>query len=397
VVPLLRVSIAYIAYFGAVGAAWPYLPVYYRGLGLSLGTIGALAAMSAAVQLFAAPAWGALADRFSRTRLTLPAAALVGVAGAVLLANGRDLTAIAVGVVVLAAGLAGVGPVLDARAIETLGADRIRYGQVRAIGSAAFVAVAWSVGLLIDQRDVRALFVVYVPALLLTAAVSTTLVRRPTTRAVGVARGALGLIRSPGMRLFMVGTFLVWTALVAANAFYSIRVSALGGAAETVGLVWALGAAVEVPVMWYYPRIAARYGTGRPLVVGAVLFAVRAAVAAVASDPFLLVAIAPIEGAAFGLFYVGGVTFVAERAPAGLNATAQGVLTAVAGLAAIVGSAAGGAVAGALEIEGLFAASAAIGAVAAFVIALAVRGATLRAGPALGRPTIEFLPEEIHP
>jgi len=397
VAPLLRVSVAYVAFFGAVGASWPYLPVYYRGLGLSLGTIGALAAASAAVQLLAAPAWGALADRFSRTRLTLPAATLVGVAGALLLANARDLPAIAAGVLVLAAGLAGVGPVLDARAIETLGADRIRYGQVRAIGSVAFVAVAWSVGLLIDRLEVGSLFLVYLPALLLTAAVSATLVRRPTTRAVGVARGTLGLIRSPGMRLFMVGTFLVWTALVAANAFYSIRVTALGGAAQTVGLAWAVGAAVEVPVMWFYPRIAARYGTGRPLVVGAVLFAVRAAVAAAATDPFLLVAIAPIEGMAFGLFYVGGVTFVAERAPSGLNATAQGVLTAVAGLAAIVGSAGGGVVAGVLEIEGLFAVSAAVGTLAAVVIALAVRGAALRTGAAPGRTPIEFLREEIHP
>lgn len=327
------------------------------------------------MQLLAAPAWGALADRFPRTRLTLPAATLVGVAGAVLLANARDLPAITAGVLVLAAGLAGVGPVLDARAIETLGPARIRYGQVRAIGSVAFVVVAWGVGLLIDRRDAGALFLAYLPALLVTAAVSATLVRRPTTRAVGIARGALSLVRAPGMRLFMFGTFLVWTALVAANAFYSIRVTALGGEAQTVGLAWAVGAAVEVPVMWFYPRIAVRFGTGRPLVVGAVLFAVRAAIAAVATDPLLLVAISPIEGIAFGLFYVGGVTFVAERAPAGLAATAQGVFTAVAGLAAIVGSAAGGVVAGALEIEGLFAVSAAASTLAALVIALAVRGA----------------------
>lgn len=44
--PLYRVSIAYVAYFAAVGAAWPYLPIYYRELGLSLAAIGALAAAS---------------------------------------------------------------------------------------------------------------------------------------------------------------------------------------------------------------------------------------------------------------------------------------------------------------------------------------------------------------
>ncbi len=79
-----------------------------------------------------------------------------------------------------------MGPILDARTIETLGPDRIRYGQVRALGSVAFVAAAWAVGLLIDARDVPALFIVYIPALLLTALVSATLVRRPTTRAVGI-------------------------------------------------------------------------------------------------------------------------------------------------------------------------------------------------------------------
>ena len=374
--PLLRVSIAYLAYFAAVGAAWPYLPIYYRGIGLSLGTIGGLAAIAAAIQLLAAPGWGALADRFPQTRLTLPAATTVGIVGASLLAGARDLPAITGGVIVLAAGLAGVGPVLDARAIETLGRDRIRYGQVRALGSVAFVVAALGVGLLMDRAGNRALFVAYLPALVVTAIVSATLTRRPTKRTIGIAHGALSLVRSPAMRLFLAGTFLVWTALIAANAFYSIRMIALGGAPGTVGLSWALGAAVEVPVMWFYPRLAARYGTARPLVVGAVLFALRAALATFAADPLLLIAIAPLEGLAFGLFYVGGVTFTAERAPSGLAATAQGVFTAVAGLASIVGSAAGGMLAGALTIPGLFAVCAVGSSIAAGVVAIAVRAAS---------------------
>ncbi len=386
--PIYRVSIAYVAYFAAVGAAWPYLPIYYRELGLDLAAIGALAALSAAVQLVASPAWGALADRFPHTRLTLPLAALVGVAGALILVTGRDLAQITAGAVVLAGGLSGVGPVLDARAIETLGPDRIRYGQVRALGSVAFVVAAWAVGLLIDARDVAALFLVYVPALLVTALVSATLVRRPTTRAVGILRGAIGLIRAPGMRLFLFGTFLVWTSLIAANAFFSIRIVALGGAAQMVGLVWAIGAAVEVPVMWFFPRIARRHGTGRPLIVGAFLFAIRTGVAALATDPLVLLATAPIEGAAFGLFYVGGVTFVAERAPAGLAATAQGLFTAVSGLASIVGSAVGGLIAGAIGIPGLFAICSVGGLLAAVVVVLAVArsGIPARTFAAAGGP-----------
>lgn len=40
--PIWRVSIGYVAYFSAVGAAWPYLPIYYRELGLSRAAIGSL-------------------------------------------------------------------------------------------------------------------------------------------------------------------------------------------------------------------------------------------------------------------------------------------------------------------------------------------------------------------
>ena len=49
-----------------IGAAFPYLPVFYRDLGLTLAEIGVLTAIQAAVQLLLAPVWGGLADRFPR-------------------------------------------------------------------------------------------------------------------------------------------------------------------------------------------------------------------------------------------------------------------------------------------------------------------------------------------
>jgi hypothetical protein len=93
------------------------------------------------------------------------------------------------------------------------------------------------------------------------------------------------------------------------------------------------------------------------------------------------VVIALLEGAAFGLFFVGGVGFVAARAPAGLAGTAQGVFSATTGLATILGTAAAGVVATAVTIPGMFAVAAAVGLVAALAVADAVRGAILP-GPA---------------
>jgi MFS family permease len=136
-----------------------------------------------------------------------------------------------------------------------------------------------------------------------------------------------------------------------------------------------VGALVEIPIMWTFPRLSARFSAERLLVTGGAIFAARNLLAALAPNGAVLVAIAPLEGAAFGLFFVGGVGFVAARAPAGLAGTAQGIFSATTGLAAILGTGAAGLIASALTIPGMFAVAGLVGVVATIVVADAVRGA----------------------
>ncbi|HEY6057286.1 MAG TPA: MFS transporter [Candidatus Limnocylindrales bacterium] len=385
--PTMRAVLGYVAYFSAIGAVFPYLPIYYRSLGLDLSAVGLLAALSAATQLVSAPLWGGLNDTFARSRLPIPAAAMTAAFGAVLLVLARDLPSAAAGIAIVAIGVAGIGPVLDARTLDLLGSDRQRYGQVRAWGSAAFVVSSMLVGILVDRAGVASLFAVYVPCLVLTAVIGLTLPRPAVGRRhVNLLGGAMGVVRGPGMTLFLVGGLLVWTMLQAANAYYSVRVAALGGANQVVGLSWAVGAAVEVPVMFAFAKLSRRFGTELLLVCGAVLFAVRGGAAALAADPLALVAIAPIEGVGFALFSVGAVGFVASRAPTGYGATAQGVYAAVLGLASIIGAACAGAFVDAAGVQALFGVAALGGAGASVVVALAVRNPRSAGGQASAEP-----------
>jgi MFS transporter, PPP family, 3-phenylpropionic acid transporter len=372
-----RLSFAYIVYFSAIGAAFPYLPVFYHDLGLDFDAIGLVAALQAATQLVTAPIWGGLADRFPHSRLTLPAAALFAAAGAAVLLLATDLLGAILGAIVggviLFAGLAGIGPVLDARSLELLGSDRHRYGQVRAWGSVAFVVSATIVGIVLDREGPRAIFAIYLPALLLTAVVTAFLPRKGTSRSASIMRGARVALASPGLGLFLVGVFLVWTSLTALNAFYSIQIVALGGGNTLVGLAWALGATVEVPIMFGYARLGKRFGNEPIMIVGAFTFALRALLASLAVDPTALVFISVLEGFSFACFFVGGVTYVAGLAPASLSGTAQGLFAAVAGLATIVGSSLSGVIAGWLTIPGLFATTAVGHLIAAVVVTYAIR------------------------
>jgi len=78
-----------------------------------------------------------------------------------------------------------------------------------------------------------------------------------------------------------------------------------------------VGALVETPIMWTFPRLSARFSAERLLVTGSAIFAARNLLAALAPSGAVLVAIAPLEGAAFGLFFVGGVGLLVAR-PSGV-------------------------------------------------------------------------------
>ena len=383
-----RIFLAYLVYFGAIGAAYPYLPVFYRDLGLTFEEIGILTAIQAATQLALGPVWGGLVDRFPRVGLTLPLAAAVAAVGGFILFLATDFSSSLAGSMLLFAGLAGIGPTLDARTLETLGpAGRDRYGQVRAFGSLAFVVVALLVGLLLEAQGSRSLFWVYLPCLIGTVLVTSTIRRRGTTRSISMLRGAGHILGAPGMLLFFGGFTIVWTSLTAMNAFYSIQVVALGGGTSLVGVTWGFGAIIEVPLMYAFPRLAARFGTERLLVFGALVFALRGLLGAVAVDPVALVLIAPLEGLGFACAFVGGVTVLAARLPTSLGGTAQGLFSASAGLATIIGSIVGGTVAGAVGIPGMFATTAAIGLAGTIVLGYAVLGPHAPIGPASAPPT----------
>jgi MFS transporter, PPP family, 3-phenylpropionic acid transporter len=370
-----RILLAYLVYFAAIGAAFPYLPVFYRDLGLGLSEIGLLTAIQAAVTLLLAPVWGGLADRFPRTRLTLPLAAAVATVGATILFRAESFPVVLGGSLILYAGLSGIAPTLDARTLETLGPEnRSRYGEVRAFGSLAFVLSTLGVGFLLDAEGARSLFWVYLPFLVATVVVTATIPRRGSSHSVNLLRGASVFLSTSGVALFFAGFTVVWASLSAVTAFYSIQIVALGGNPGMVGVAWAFGAAIEVPFMYAFPRIGARVGTERLVVLGSLAFTLRALLSALAVDPTTLILIAPLEGLGFASVFVGGVTVLAARAPAGMQGTAQGLFSASAGLATIIGSIGGGTLAGALGIREAFLICSGVSLVGAGILAVALLG-----------------------
>jgi MFS family permease len=358
--PRTFAALGYIAAYSAVGAAAPYFPVYYQSLGLTLDAIGLLAALSALTGLVAAPAWGIVSDRFSGARWVLPAACLASAAAATLLGLATSPVVAAICAVAYFLAWAGVGPLLDVRALETVGDEHSRFARLRVWGSVSFIVSTLIVGALIEQATVRALFVVLVGSILATALVAAGLRGRDKhhdhdSDAPRLA-GLRAVVGAPALRAFVIVALLAWSSSTAINGFFSIYLVDVGAPESLVGLSWAIGAVVEIPLMVAFPMLARRFGLEALVVAGATFLLFRAVALVVVSNPLLVALTMTLHGVGFALLLVGGVAYAARHAPERAAATAQGVLAGVVfGLAQAVGPAVGGAVGRSIGIQQMFA------------------------------------------
>ena len=381
--PPAAARLAYLALYGSVGASFPYLAVFFGSRGLGLEAIGLLTALTAVAGLVAAPLWGTLADRFAGSWGVLPTAATLAAIGALALVLAEGPVPIALAVMGMSLAFSGLGPTLDARALETVRGSRDRYGGLRAWGSASFIFVVWATGALIERAGASSMFVVYIPALLVLALVTIPLrgavneIRLPRLTGIGV------VLQHPPLARFLLAILLVWSASMGINWYYSIHLLDLGAPGELVGAAWAIGALVEVPIMSAYPWLASRIGAERLLILGAVAFALRALALAIVNDPVLATLTMVLHGIGFGLVLVGGVTYVARHAPPAVAATAQGVLSAaVFSLALIIGPSVGSFTAAAWGVGAMFALSCVAGLAAVPLLWLAIGGGAK--APAVG-------------
>ncbi len=373
---ILSSGLAYALFFGAVGAWSPYFPVYFRTLGVDLAGIGILTAIPAAVAIFAAPSWGLLADRLGEVRTPLVMSSVLAIVVALLLATEPPVWALFPGVGLLAAGTCAMAPLVDARTVSGLGAHRDRYGQARVLGSVGFIVAAVAVGLLIDAFGPRALFAAWVPLVAggVVAVILTFGGAGARLRVGGVGPlGALGLLRRSPFGLYFLGSILTWTASSGATTYFSIRLVQQGGDAGLVGIGWAVNALVEIPVMLVFRRLAGRVGVPALVTTGALLFGIRNVGWALAGSAEASVVVATLSGMGFSLFLVGTTTWLADRVPAQMRATAQALFLGTAyASGTILGSLGAGAIAAIAGLDAMFLALAGVAAAAAVIVWLAV-------------------------
>jgi PPP family 3-phenylpropionic acid transporter len=359
---LLAPKLFYFFWFVALGAAMPFIVLYYRRAGLDEAQIGLVLALSGVTQIVAGPLWGLLADALHLRRL-LPVVIAGTLVPMALIGQVSGFAPIFALALVQALFSVAVAPLADSATLAALGEQRERYGAQRVWG-----AVGWGVSTVIagwlvepERLGLGMIFWAYPLMGLLAALAALAMPRANLPARANLAGSARTLLRDPRWVRFLASVLLIGCSGALVHGFLSLYLEDLGAGGEQIGLAYLVASISELPVMALSPLVLRRWGARPLLVTAGLAYAVRMAIFAAAPAPEWVLVAQLLHGLCFAAMWTGGVVEAQRLAPPGLEATAQSLFgTAVFGVAVALANTMGGLIYRDFGFGALFAAAAAL-------------------------------------
>jgi MFS transporter, PPP family, 3-phenylpropionic acid transporter len=373
--PYARGSLFYLGYWGVGGVYLGFVNVFFAQIGLDLTQIGFLSALVPLLVLTLAPLVAGWADlRAARVRLVAFGLAGLGLSMIALFFT-RGFTPVLIVYAVFAAFTSVVPPVADGLIVRMAVKHKLEFGRMRLWGSLSFAITSALSGWLWGRIGYAPMFLISGALFLLLAPVALSL-EETTSVPVRAKFSAGNILRDSGTLTVLLLSLVVGLALGLSTPFLGVNIERLGGSALQIGLLFAVIAIAEVPVMRLEARLARVVGDAGVLAIACACFTSVYAAFALIPDPNWLIVFSLLEGVGFALFFVATVRIVDDRAEAGRSSTLQSIRGALTfGIAPLLASPSGGAIFAAIG-PGVFAITATLMLVAVG-IALARRN-TLR-------------------
>ena len=275
---------------------------------------------------------GAIADRFARTDRML--AILHGVGGLLLLVAARQHTFATLYTAILMYALCylptlALVPSLAMRHLSTPSAE---YPALRTLGTVGWIVAGLIVGALGLELSPTPMRLAGIASLIFAAYCltlpATPPLRRDAPRGWSTLLGldAVTLLRDPLFALFVVASIVLSVPNQFYNAFAALYLTELH--VPHPAMLLTLGQMTEVGVLLLLPRLHARVGARRVLLIGAAAWATRTVLFSLGGNGnlFMICIAILIHGVAYGCIYIAGQLMVHDRAPAPTRAAAQGLM-----------------------------------------------------------------------
>lgn len=370
----VTIAALYAAFLGSLGLYLPYFALYLEAIGLEPSEATLAMALGPLCGLVAPPLWGLVADRFGAREWLMRGLAIgAALAFSLFLLEPRAPAAVLAIAAAFALLRTGIGPMVDATALEHGRRQGVSYGRLRLWGSLGFMAAALVGGPIFDRTPPGSIPAAITASLALAAAITFAVPAPPPRPRARVLATWAAMLRQGELWLLLGAVALGQLAGAAYDVGYSMHLERLGHGKGFVGLAWGLGVAAEVGVLAVSQALVAWFGAARLLVVAYVTAAARWWLIAEATSVPALLALQPLHGVTFSLFWVPGVLLVRERAAPDVGTAAQGLFASACAIGSMTGMALVGHVLERWDGHVMFRAAAVLAGAAAAVAALHAR------------------------
>lgn len=371
-----RFQLLFALWYGAIGILGNFFALYLKSIGITGAKIGILAGVIPFASVLVGPVWAYFADATQNFRALLVAACL-GVALSMLVAvRLRGFGALFSCMLVFAVFHAPIAPFCDSLALQYLD-GKLRgqdFGTVRMWGSIGFAASVFIVGALVIEHRINSMLYIYAAVVASIAVVAVTLPEARLLRGTGWPLGLEVLRFNPKLYRLLSGMILIGATLGAVNQYMIIYLDELHTAGWLSGLIFAVGALCEVPLMARTTFFLQKFGSRLVLLLGVGLLPIRWCLYIFIKDPFLLIPIQLIHSIAMLSLLVVGVMLVDNLLPPQWRTTGQTMYTvALHGLGAGVGVFSAGLIYSSYGMSAVWAACLITGSVGFLVLGFAIQ------------------------
>ncbi len=332
----------YFGFFAALGAFFSFFNVYLQERGMSGTQIGLISALPPFIALISNPFWSGVADRWQAHQRVLALLAVTAGVASLAFVWVSGFWALLAASCVVTFFRAPISAIVDATVMGIIERNpQVGYGPQRVFGSIGWIIFAFGAGLLVTRYSLNAIFIFHFVLLAgMCGLLSLQLPVEPRSGdPVHYMDGLRAMVRLPSYRALLIFMACFGAAMAAESNFVGLNILRLGGAASAIGIVNAVPALVEVPVLFLSQSWFRRVNYRATIWFCGAGFAVAWFVAAFATAPWHIMVVMAFLGLFFGLLWSAIVGFANDRAPDGLRASAQAVAQAAhGGLGAAFGS-----------------------------------------------------------
>lgn len=382
--------LANVMYWVCAGLFTPFLSALFTRKGLSALEIGIVLASMPFCCICIQPIWTSIADRYGCRKLMLVCLSIAAAVVTPMFMDADSFWTILCTAFCFSAFFQALLPLCDSLVVEASLRNGADFSRIRMGGTVGYAIVVSLFGYVFERRpDLQSLVVSF--SLLTFALAAAGLPQSWHEKAVKVDNSmpagisVSGLFDSRGVIAVLAFAFVTYVGLGFHGAFLGRLAVEMGEGQVLVGLLSAVSAASEIPVLFIARSLMRKYGVYRLLISSCFATAIRLLLVGTGIIPLMVVA-QLFQGPGYMFAYYGAVTYISAHVLPGCEARGQSILVMVqAGLATIVANFLGGFVADSYGVSTAFIMTAAAVLIGLLIVYVSMREVIHADGIRIGR------------